>query len=93
MDRLQTINQVVKELDVSERKSMLYLCQSSETDTSVESFKEILGRVLLHDTGQLLLRELLVRLRRFDLLRKVCKTSRDEAERTLSVRHFVPAFR
>lgn len=94
MDQLQTINQVVEELDGSERTRLLYLCESPETDTSAESLKQILGRKVLHqDTGPLLLWELLVRLRRFDILRKVCKTSRDEAERTLSVRHFVPPFR
>lgn len=94
MDQLQTINQVVDELDGSERTRLLYLCESFETDTSAETLKEILGsKVLHHDAGQLLLSELMVRLRRFDILRKVCKTSRDEAERTLSTRHFVPAFR
>ncbi|XP_011609243.2 CASP8 and FADD-like apoptosis regulator [Takifugu rubripes] len=94
MDQLQTINQVVEELSSSERTKLLYLCGSFETEPSTESLKELLGRkVLHHDTGQLLLGELMVRLRRFDILRKVCKTTRDEVERTLSSRHFVPKFR
>lgn len=94
MDQLQTINQVVEELSGSERTRLLYLCGSFETEPSTESLKELLGReVLHHDTGQLLLGELMVRLRRFDILRKVCKTTRDEVERTLSSRHFVPKFR
>ncbi|TWW80706.1 CASP8 and FADD-like apoptosis regulator [Takifugu flavidus] len=94
MDQLQTINQVVEELNSSERTKLLYLCGSFETEHSTESLKELLGHKVLHDdTGQLLLGELMVRLRRFDILRKVCKTTRDEVERTLSSRHFVPKFR
>lgn len=93
MDQLQTINQVVKDLDSSEQTRLLYLCRSFEAATSTESLTDVLERVLHDDTGQLLLRELLVRLKRFDILRKVCKTSRDEAERTVSVRQFVPTFR
>lgn len=95
MDQLQTINQVVEQLNGSERVRLLYLCESLETDTSSESLKEVLGRKVLYDggTGQMLLGELMVRMRRFDILRKVCKTSRDEVERSLSSRHFVPTFR
>lgn len=94
MDQIQTVNRVVEELNGSERMRLLYLCGSFETDPSAESLKELLGRKVLHrDTGQMLLRELVVRLRRFDILRKVCKTSRAEVEKSLSVRHFVPTFR
>lgn len=94
MDQLLTVKQVVDELDDSERRRVLYLCESLDTDASAASLQEMLGRKVLDpDMGQLLLRELLVQLRRFDILRKVCKTSRAEAERTLSDRHFVPTFR
>lgn len=94
MEQLQTVNQVVEALNSSERMRLLYLCGSSDTDPSAESLKEVLGRKVLHrDSGQMLLSELVMRLRRFDILRKVCKTSRDEMEKSLSVNHFVPTFR
>ncbi|XP_041806475.1 CASP8 and FADD-like apoptosis regulator isoform X2 [Chelmon rostratus] len=56
--------------------------------------KEMLKcKVMRHETGQLFLRELMLQLRRFDILRKVCKTSREEVEMTLMYRRVLPRFR
>lgn len=94
MDQVQAINQLVEELSGSERARLLYLCESPEEDASSEAVKRLLGqKVLEADAGQMLLGELMVRLRRFDILRRVCNTNRAEVERTLSVRHVVPIFR
>lgn len=92
--QLQAINQIAEALSSGERRRLFYLCESLDTDDSVVCVKEMLKyKVMHHDTGHLLLRELMVQLRRFDILRKVCKSSRDEVERTLTHRQLLPRFR
>lgn len=92
--QLQVINQIAEALSSGERKRLLYLCESVDTDNSVGRMKETLKfKVSCHDSGQLLVRELLLQLRRYDILKKVCKTSRDEVERMLKIRQVLPRFR
>lgn len=92
--QLQAINQIAEALSSGERRRLFYLCEILDTDDSVVCVKEMLKyKVMHHDTGHLLLRELMVQLRRFDILRKVCKSSRDEVERTLTHRQLLPRFR
>lgn len=90
---LQAINLMVDALNSSERRTIFYLCEVSGTDTSVTYLKEILKRkVMLYESGHLL-RELVLHLRRFDILRIVCKTSREEVERSLKNRQILSRFR
>ncbi|XP_074550410.1 CASP8 and FADD-like apoptosis regulator isoform X3 [Halichoeres trimaculatus] len=92
--QLHEINQIAEALSSCERRRLLYLCGSLDTDHSVAYVKEILkSKVLRQESGQLLLLELVLRLRRFDILRKVCKTSRDEVERTLTNSQSLSRFR
>ncbi|XP_035532196.1 CASP8 and FADD-like apoptosis regulator isoform X1 [Morone saxatilis] len=92
--QLQVINQILESLNGNECRRLLYLCESPDMDSSVACMKEMLQcKVMSHDTGDLYLRELLLHLRRFDILRKVCKTSRDEVERAMTYRQVLPRFR
>lgn len=92
--QLQAINQIAESLSSCERRRLLYLCGSLDTDSSVAYVKEILkSRVLRQERGQLVLTELMWQLRRFDILRKVFQTSRDEVERTVTYRQSLPQFR
>ncbi|KAM6979376.1 CASP8 and FADD-like apoptosis regulator [Tautogolabrus adspersus] len=92
--QLQAINQIAEALSSCECRRLLYLCGSLDTDHSVTYVKEILkSKVLRQERGHLLLKELMLQLRRFDILRKVCKTSRDEVERIPPHRQCLPRFR
>lgn len=92
--QLCVINQIAEALSSCERRRLLYLCDSLDTDNSVTYVKEILkSKVLRQERGHLLLLELMLRLRRFDILRKVCKTSKDEVESALTDRHCLSRFR
>uniref|UniRef100_UPI0037E9395F CASP8 and FADD-like apoptosis regulator n=1 Tax=Semicossyphus pulcher TaxID=241346 RepID=UPI0037E9395F len=91
--QLQVINNIAEALNSCERRRLLYLCGSLDTDHTEACVKEMLSKVLRQERGHLLLKELMVRLRRFDILRKVCKTSKDEMERTLMYRQCLPRFR
>lgn len=91
---LQMINQITESLSCAEQRKLLYLCEVLETDNSELCTKEMLKcKVMDCATGHLLLRELMLQLRRYDILRKVCKTSRDEVERTQMHSPVLPRFR
>lgn len=91
---LQTINQIAETLNSCERRRLFYLCDSLDTDDSVACVKEMLkSKVMCYEKGDLFLTELMLQLRRFDILRQVCKTSRDEVERTLKYRQVLPRYR
>ncbi|XP_042351205.1 CASP8 and FADD-like apoptosis regulator [Plectropomus leopardus] len=91
---LQVINQTAEALSSCERRRLFYLCETFDTDDSVARVKDMLkSKVMCHGRDHLFLTELMLQLRRFDILRKVYKTSRDEVERTLKHRQFLPKFR
>ncbi|XP_058510768.1 CASP8 and FADD-like apoptosis regulator isoform X2 [Solea solea] len=91
---LQAINQIAEALSSSERRSLFYLCESPDTDISMACAKEMLkSKVMCHESGSMFLAELLLQLRRLDILRKVCRTSRAEVERSLQYRQVLPRFR
>ncbi|XP_074515634.1 CASP8 and FADD-like apoptosis regulator [Sebastes fasciatus] len=92
--QLQAINQTAEALSSCERRRLFYLCDSLDTENSVACMKEMLkSKVMCHERGYLFLTELILQLRRFDILRKVYKTSRDEVERALKHREVLPRFR
>ncbi|XP_034549032.1 CASP8 and FADD-like apoptosis regulator [Notolabrus celidotus] len=92
--QLHEINQIAEALSSCERRKLLYLCGSLDTDHSVACVKEKLkSQVLRQERGHLLLRELMLQLGRSDILRKVCKTSRDDVNGTLTYTPCLPRFR
>lgn len=91
---LQDVNLIAESLSSSERKSLFFLCENMDTDDDVACLKEMLkSKVMSCQNGHLFLAELVLQLRRYDILRRVFKTSRDEAERTLKYMEFLPRFR
>ncbi|XP_044072301.1 CASP8 and FADD-like apoptosis regulator isoform X1 [Siniperca chuatsi] len=92
--QLQTINEIAEALCDVERRRLLFLCESLDTDNSVGSLKAMLkSKVMCYERGDLFLKELMLQLRRFDILRKVFKTSKEELERNLTCRQVLPRFR
>ncbi|TNN53982.1 CASP8 and FADD-like apoptosis regulator [Liparis tanakae] len=93
-DQLQAINQTAEALSSGERRRIFYLCEIVDTDTSVARMKDMLtSKVMCHERGHLFLIELLLQLRRFDILKKVYNTNRDEVEKALIHRQVLPRFR
>lgn len=93
-DQLQAINQTAEALSSCERRRIFYLCEILDTDTSVACMKDMLkSKVTCHERGQLFLTELMLQLRRFDILKKVYNTNRDEVEKALIHRKVLPRFR
>ncbi|KAK2839689.1 hypothetical protein Q5P01_013429 [Channa striata] len=92
--QLHTINQLVESLSSSERRSLLYLCGYMDNDNSSACVKDMLeSKVKSCDDGHLFLEELILHIKRFDILKKVLKTSRAEVETTLQCRQALPRFR
>ncbi|KAF3694949.1 CASP8 and FADD-like apoptosis regulator Caspase -like protein [Channa argus] len=92
--QLQTINQVVESLSSSECRSLLYLCGYEDTNNSSAYVKDILtSKVMSYEDGHLFLVELMLHLKRFDILKKVLKTSRADVETALKCRQVLPRFR
>lgn len=94
-EQLHAINQITEALGTEERRTLSYLCGSLDRDDNVSRMKEMLTqKVMQHDEGgQLFLRELMVKLRREDILRGVLKSSREEVERTRPHTPLLPGFR
>ncbi|XP_023284372.1 CASP8 and FADD-like apoptosis regulator [Seriola lalandi dorsalis] len=91
---LQAINQIAEALSSSERRRLLYLCECPQTENSIVCVKEMLKfKVMGHDRGRAFLAELLLQLRRFDILRKVIGVSKHEVERNVQYQQNLPRFR
>lgn len=91
---LQMISEVAVALSSSECRRLSYLCGSLDPDGSVSGVQEMLTSQLMR--GQVdhqFLVELVFGLKRFDILRRVLSTSKDEAERTLRHRHVLSKYR
>ncbi|XP_024919332.1 CASP8 and FADD-like apoptosis regulator isoform X3 [Cynoglossus semilaevis] len=91
---LLVINQIAESLDSSERRRVFYLCESPDADDSMPCVKETLtSKVMCYESGYLFLEELLLELKRFDILKKVCGLSREEVAMTLEGSQVLPRFR
>lgn len=77
-----TISRIVEELSPEECKRLSYLCGEFNTERCTASVKEILQSCMVH-ADQAFLTELMLRMRRYDLLSKVLGISKTEAERIL----------
>ncbi|XP_061547500.1 CASP8 and FADD-like apoptosis regulator [Phycodurus eques] len=93
-EMLRAIHQISEALGSNERSKVFYLCETSDTDNTAAHVKETLkSKVTSYDKGRLFLAELMVHLRRYDILRQVFGFSRDEVERALRSRRVFPRFR
>ncbi|XP_077583629.1 CASP8 and FADD-like apoptosis regulator a [Stigmatopora nigra] len=93
-DMLCIIQEISESLDCDDRSKVLYLCEILNTENTKVRVKETLqSKVMSFDAGNLFLAELMFHLRRYDILRKVLGSSKDEVERALGSRHFLPRFR
>ena len=92
---LQMINEVTAALSTGERRTAQYLCGSLDIDGSVAGVKEMITSQLIEAQVDpwLVLVELVFTLKRFDVLRKVLRTNREEVERMLRDRQFLSRFR
>ena len=93
--QLQAINQIAEALSSSERRRLFYLCDSSpDAEDCMARVKETLtSKVACQDGGTLFLVELLMQLRRFDILRRVCGIGRDEVLRSLRNQQVLPEYK
>ncbi|XP_038576271.1 CASP8 and FADD-like apoptosis regulator [Micropterus salmoides] len=92
--QLQVINEISEALCSGERRILLYLCEILDTDNSVGCLKATLeSKAMCYERWDLFLAELILALRRYDILKKVWKTSREQFERTLKVGPVLPKFR
>uniref|UniRef100_A0A3Q0QWQ3 CASP8 and FADD-like apoptosis regulator n=1 Tax=Amphilophus citrinellus TaxID=61819 RepID=A0A3Q0QWQ3_AMPCI len=92
--QLQAINEIAESLSSCERRTLFYLCENLGTDHSAVRMKEMLkSKVMGHQNAHLFLAELMWRLGRLDILKKVCKVSRDDLERIYKSGQTVPPFR
>ncbi|KAM7380645.1 hypothetical protein PAMP_003925 [Pampus punctatissimus] len=93
---LQAINRIAESLGSGECNRLLYLCgHGHNLDTEDNAcVKEMLeSKVMSYENGYLFLAELMLQLKRYDILRKVFSTSRDEVESTLKYKEVLPRFR
>ncbi|XP_041502713.1 CASP8 and FADD-like apoptosis regulator isoform X1 [Microtus oregoni] len=77
----EVIHQVEESLDDEEKETMLFLCRDVAENLAPANVRELLGT--LSERGQLslaTLAELLYRVRRFDLLKKILKTDKAAVE-------------
>nr|XP_061799472.1 CASP8 and FADD-like apoptosis regulator [Nerophis lumbriciformis] len=88
------IQQISESLGSIERAKVFYLCEILDTDNTAVRVKETLtSKVMSYDADSLFLAELMLHLRRYDILRKVLGSSKDEVERALGSRQVLPRFR
>ncbi|KAJ8255675.1 hypothetical protein COCON_G00195390 [Conger conger] len=90
----QAINQISEELSLDECRRLLYLCGDLHPHWSVEDVRGMFRlKMNCQEVDQMFLLELMLRLRRFDILRKVLRTNRQEAEAMLGRGHVVSEYR
>ncbi|KAJ8350043.1 hypothetical protein SKAU_G00251730 [Synaphobranchus kaupii] len=90
----QTINRISEELSLDECRRLLYLCGDLGPHCCVEDVRRMLkSKMNSREVDQMLLLELMLRMRRFDILKKVLKTNRQEAEGMLGKGHTVSEYR
>lgn len=74
-----TINQIVDELSPDECKLLFFLCEAPQTKVCDANIREMLHHVVAQSDETFLI-ELLLNIRRFDLLRRVLDLNKSEAE-------------
>lgn len=93
-DLLQSISRIAEALSQSERRKVLYLCGNMDTDNSIGCVKETLKcQVRNYETDHVFLVELLLQMRRYDIIKKVFGYSRNQVEKNPNFRKVLPEFR
>ncbi|XP_026877493.2 CASP8 and FADD-like apoptosis regulator [Electrophorus electricus] len=88
------ISQIVEQLSAEERKRVSYLCGARELDRCAADARAMLQRAMSQAAADYaFLLELVLRIRRYDLLKRVLGTSKAEVERLLNNRHALPEYR
>lgn len=94
MRLLHTINRIVEELSSEECKRLSYLCQELHTEQCTANAKEILLSCMVQvQTEEAFLVELMLRMRRYDLLSDVLGISKTKAEQLLKNGHALSDYR
>ncbi|XP_066543410.1 CASP8 and FADD-like apoptosis regulator isoform X2 [Amia ocellicauda] len=87
-----TINHIAEELNSDECKMLLYLC--SDMESSIEDVKDMLKSLMKRgEVDQIFLLELMYRIKRFDLLKKVFRSTKKEVEGILGHKCVVSEYR
>ncbi|KAJ8253027.1 hypothetical protein GJAV_G00208320 [Gymnothorax javanicus] len=90
----QTINRISEELSSDECRRLLYLCGDLRPQWSTEDVRGIFkNKMTCQELDQMFLLELILRIRRFDILKKVLRTNKQEAETMLGKGYVVPEYR
>ncbi|KAI5106841.1 CASP8 and FADD-like apoptosis regulator a [Silurus meridionalis] len=93
-DLLRTIHRIAEELNPEECKRLTYLCREFHTERSSASVKEMLQSCIVRmNTNQIFLMELMLRMKRYDLLSELLGISKSEAERLLENSHKISDYR
>ncbi|XP_023695691.2 CASP8 and FADD-like apoptosis regulator a isoform X2 [Paramormyrops kingsleyae] len=80
-EQCQTINRVVEELNHEERRKLAYLCGDLEPEGCVEDLRGKLSSLTLDvRVGPLILLELMLKMGRFDILKRILGRNRQEVE-------------
>ncbi|XP_060786414.1 CASP8 and FADD-like apoptosis regulator [Neoarius graeffei] len=94
LSKAALITQIVEELSPEECKRLLYLCGELHTKQCTSNVKEILQSCMVQvQTEEALLMELMLRMRRYDLLLKVLGISKTKAEQLLENGHALSDYR
>lgn len=93
-EQCQTINRVVEELNHEERRKLAYLCGDLEPEGCVEDLRGKLSSLTLDGrVGPLILLELMLRMGRFDILKRILGRNRQEVEGLLENGYVVSDYR
>lgn len=87
-----TINQILESLSFAERKTLLYLSGVEDVQFASADIRDVLNLTNEADMN-IFLMELLFRMRRFDILKKVLRASRTDIEEILKTVQFVSDYR
>lgn len=91
---LHTINRIVEELSPEECRRLSYLCGELHAERCTTNVKEMLQSCMVQvHTDQAFLMELMLRMKRYDLLSEVMGISKTEAERNLTNGHALSDYR
>lgn len=92
LQQSKTINLIAENLSFEERKTLLYLSGVEGVHFASADIRDVLSLTNAVDMD-IFLMELLFRMRRFDILKKVLRASRTEIEEILKTAQFVSDYR
>ncbi|XP_060784976.1 CASP8 and FADD-like apoptosis regulator [Neoarius graeffei] len=94
LSKAALINQIVEKLSLEECKRLLYLCGELYTEQCTSNVKEILQSCMVQvQTEEAFLMELMLRMRRYDLLLNVLGINKTKAEQLLENGHALSDYR